>query len=162
MSLRRAGGVGLALLFAALVLVAVTPILLRVVGYEAFVVQSDSMAPALVTGDAIVTESISPSSLEVGDVVTFADATRAGLLVTHRVTDLRRDGTRTSVVTRGDGNTAVERWAVDDEVDVGRLVARLPKLGVLVTSVSTPVARAALTTCALALLGAGVLRRIWS
>jgi signal peptidase len=141
---------------------AVAPSLLSFGGYRSMVVRSGSMEPALMTGDVIVSHIVLPSSLQVGDVVTFVDSTRGDILVTHRVVQIDREGSTYSFVTRGDMNTGVERWNIGGAGTVGRLAFRVPRLGSAVAWSAQPQVRALLLMASLLPLATRVLRRIWS
>src|SRR5690349_16773484 len=54
-------------------------------GYRLLLVSSGSMAPALAVGDVLLTHPVPVRAVRPGQVVTFTDASRGGLLVTHRV-----------------------------------------------------------------------------
>jgi signal peptidase I len=107
--------------------------LLHVAGYRPLVVHSASMAPAVDTGDLVITRAVAPSAVAVGDVVSFHDRSRDGRLITHRVTSARRQGRHVAFVTRGDVNSGVERWSSTRDARVGRLALRVPLAGYAVT-----------------------------
>src|SRR5918992_1512387 len=54
-------------------------------GYRPVVVYSGSMEPELGVGSVALVKSVPSASVEVGDVITFADPYQPGRLVTHRV-----------------------------------------------------------------------------
>ena len=99
---------------------------------------SDSMAPAIETGDGYVV--VRPDEVDVGDVVVFSSPER-GSYVTHRVVGETDDG----FLTKGDANPAtdqetgmdpVPRSAVVGEVaTLGGSVLVVPGLGTLVRTV---------------------------
>lgn len=130
--------------------------------YRPLVVRSDSMAPAIRTGDIILTEVVQPGEVRVGDVVTFQDPSRAGELVTHRVTERSRQGPVFSFVTRGDANTGEERWSIGADGTVGTLAFRVPGAGYLTTWLATPWVRTALLGLVAVLLAVVSIRWIWS
>lgn len=133
----------------------------RVLGYQAFVVRSDSMQPVFGAGDIIVTRHEAASHASLGEIVTFSDPSRSGTLITHRVAGMRPAGTEIAFVTKGDANTGVERWRIAPDGTVGVYELRVPRAGYAVASLSTPGARLLLLTAMSLLLGAAVLRRIW-
>jgi signal peptidase len=98
-------------------------------GAKSLAVMSGSMAPAVETGDVVVTETISPTEARVGDVVTFRDPRGSERLITHRLHGFRLSGGRFRAVTKGDANNTVERWSVPSGGQIGRVVYRVPKLG---------------------------------
>jgi signal peptidase I len=93
------------------------------------VVLSGSMEPALGTGDVSVVRTIAPLDARPGDVVTFRDPDDSERLITHRVREMHVQGGAVVFRTRGDANTASERWQVASEEEIGRVVYRIPKLG---------------------------------
>jgi signal peptidase len=141
---------------------ALLPWLTVLAGYRPMVVQSGSMAPAVNTGDAIVSQVVHPSAVSVGDVVTFVDTLRDERLVTHRVVEVRQEAGQYSFVTKGDRNSGVERWDMAESGTLGRLSLRVPKLGFVVAAGSSPGWRALFGAAALVMLTVTVLRRIWS
>jgi signal peptidase len=157
-ALRRA----VVVMLVAVAALTIAPTLLAFGGFRSLVVRSGSMEPALMTGDVILSHSVQPSSLHVGDIVTFVDATRDNVLVTHRVVEVHRLGPAYSFVTRGDMNTGVERWSIDATGTVGRLALRVPRFGFVVAWIAQPQVRAVLLLAALMPLATSVLRRIWS
>ena len=84
-----------------------------VFGYSVLKVETGSMEPTLHVGDFIIVKSCDPSELKVRDIISFysEDESIKGMLVTHRITEIRRDGT---FVTKGDANP------VSDSVTVSR------------------------------------------
>ena len=132
-----------------------------VVGWRSLAVLSGSMAPTLHTGDEIVVKPVAPVALRVGDVVTFDDASRGHVLVTHRVRDVRVAGPTAHVVTRGDANDGSELWSVAAGGRVGRVVYRVPKLGYVTVAAGTPLGRILLVVVPAILLGACEIWRVW-
>jgi signal peptidase len=131
-------------------------------GFRALVVRSGSMAPAIESGDVVITRLVRPSAVEPGDVVTFRDTTRQGELVTHRVVQVTREPDRVSFVTRGDANTGEERWSIDPHGTVGAAAFRVPGAGHLLAWLRMPFVRTALLVSSALALAALALRRIWS
>lgn len=131
-------------------------------GYRALVVRSNSMSPALRTGDIILTQLRRPSAVEPGDVVTFADPTRANRLITHRVLERERREGKMDFVTRGDANTGLEYWSIPTDGKLGEMVYRLPRIGVPIHGLMSPWARLLLLTLAAGMAAAFSLRRIWA
>ncbi len=101
----------------------------RLAGYTPFTILSGSMRPAYDVGDVVIDEEIAPLDARRGDIITFHDPDRGGVLVTHRVVRVRTDGAKVSVVTKGDANDADERWAVPADGSIGRVRMHVPKVG---------------------------------
>lgn len=138
---------------------AATPLILA--GYRPLVVLSGSMAPAIETGDVVVTRLVGPEHVRVGDVVTFSDATRGGRLVTHRVVEKARSDDGYRFVTKGDANTGSEGWSIGTEGRLGRMSFRIPRIGYVVGMLSGPSARTVLVALVLVALVIPYIRRIW-
>jgi signal peptidase len=118
------------------------------------------MQPLLGVGDVVVTRPVAAYEVRVGDVITFADSQREAL-VTHRVRSMHIAGSRVSIVTRGDANDASERWTVDANGRVGRVVYHLPLVGYALAWTHGRDARLLLVVFPALLLAAIELRRIW-
>jgi signal peptidase len=134
---------------------------LRVAGLDALVDNTDSMRPAIAAGDVVLTRAARAADLRPGQIATIHDPL-SGRLITHRVTATARDGARVVITTRGDANSASERWALAPGAAVRRVAARIPGAGRPVRWMSAPLLRLALAALGAGLLGAAVLRRIWS
>jgi signal peptidase len=147
------GGVVVGLLIAAGVSLAA--------GYRTFSVLSGSMEPTIHTGDAVVDEPISPLEARVGDIVTFKDPSRGGELVTHRLRSVRPSGGTVAMVTKGDANTAVERWTIPVNGSIGRVAYRLPNAGHVIATIRGRFGRLLLIALPALLLGLYELSRIW-
>jgi hypothetical protein len=86
---------------------------------------SNSMAPALHTGDIVVTSPVS-GPVGPGDVIRFADPVRPQRHILHRVVALAADGT---VLTAGDANGSADSAAVPVAGIDGTLRVHVPGLG---------------------------------
>lgn len=131
-------------------------------GGKALIVRSGSMAPVIGVGDLVVSRTIEPTEAKVGDIITFTDPTRDDALVTHRVRRVRIDDHQVHFVTKGDANGAVERWTIDSDGTIGRMVFSVPKVGYAVSWAAQPEARFTLIVLGGVLLAYAGLRRIWS
>jgi signal peptidase len=136
-------------------------IVLWATGFRALIVHSGSMAPTIEMGDVAVTRLTRPGSVAAGEVITFRDPSRSQVLVTHRVVSKQRSGDRYSFTTRGDTNNAIERWSIEADGTLGRLVFRVPNIGYGLWWVTAPPVRIALVAGAILILGGVAVRRIW-
>jgi signal peptidase len=137
-------------------------IAVNALGTRALVVRSGSMAPAVETGDLIVTAPIRARDAAVGEVITFRDPTRARRLITHRVVSVRQAGLRLAFVTRGDANTGVERWTIAPDGKLGRLFIRVPRAGYALAWLRLSTLGPWLLPVGAALLALVAVRRIWA
>jgi signal peptidase len=118
-------------------------------GYRSLTVVSGSMEPTLGTGSVVIDEVISPVDARPGDIVTFQDPLHPRQL-THRLRRVRIEGDTAYIVTRGDANDAPERWTVQTDGQIGRVVVHLPKLGYVRAWLGTRYARLAVLAAVMA------------
>lgn len=100
----------------------------RVTQGAALSVLTGSMAPELPVGSLVLTRSVDPASLRVGDVVTYQQSGSANL-VTHRIVAISAD--HSSFTLRGDANPMPDPQAVPASAIRGKVWADLPYLGAL-------------------------------
>lgn len=149
-----AAGAALAVLAAA-----VAPMAL---GYHTYTVRSGSMTPTIHTGDVIVSRTIEPRQARPGDIVTFHNPDYGDHLTTHRVRSMRLQGDQIRFLTRGDANSASERWSVEADGSIGRLSYRIPWVGYALARIGSGPGRVAMIMIpALILLALGLIR-IWA
>jgi signal peptidase len=130
-------------------------------GAQPMMVRSGSMEPLIHTGDLVVVRAIAPDSIEIGDVVTFADPKGSGRLITHRVRDLEIEGDRVTVATKGDAVTSSETWTVPRAGTIGKVEYRIWKAGYVVAWFKSPAALLAVGVAAALALTRWVLLGIW-
>lgn len=94
-----------------------------------FVVTGASMGPAVPMGALALVESVSPSALAVGDVVTYA---LRGSTVTHRVAGIEERATTRVFSMRGDRNPVVDTEWLELGDRVGLVRAHVPFVGYVV------------------------------
>jgi len=114
-------------------------------GTQWLVVVSNSMKPALSTGDLLVVRPVAPDRIRVGDIVTFEDARSPQVLVTHRVIAVEPMQGRLSFRVKGDNNPIPDPQIVDQSRIVGRVAFHLPLAGYVVHSLQARPALALLT-----------------
>lgn len=101
-------------------------------GYRPLEVLSGSMAPAMPVGSIIITKTVDPTTIKVGDIITFLPASAASgtahTFATHRVFKIEGSGSQVSFVTKGDANNALDN-AVPASHVIGRVVVIMPFVG---------------------------------
>ena len=129
-------------------------------GMHPLTVLTGSMRPGIQPGDMVVDQPISASDIRVGDIVTFQDP-HESRTITHRVRRIEISDGQARVVTRGDANDTVERWAIPVTGKVGRVEYQVPKIGYPVTWSHTRNGRLAMVSLPALLLTISALLRIW-
>jgi signal peptidase len=104
-----------------------------VAGAHTLTVLSGSMVPRLPVGSVVVDKPVEPSSLQVGDIVTYRtesdDPAFPNALVTHRVV-AKKPGARGPVfTTKGDANNVADREPVQASQIRGKLWYDVPYVG---------------------------------
>lgn len=127
-------------LVALALLVFATALALRVLpmtGRLVMVVSGPSMEPAVGLGAAVITETVPSSDLAVGDIVSMKVGPDRAVF-THRIIRLveRPDGLW--IETKGDANRDPDPSITPVSAVIGRVAVSVPRLGYLVTALSSP------------------------
>ncbi len=101
--------------------------------FNAYVVLSGSMEPAIHIKDIVITKKIPEEELEIGDIITFIspDTRFGGISVTHRIIDKYYDDSigSYSYRTQGDANNIADSALVPNSYILGKVILRVPKIG---------------------------------
>jgi len=101
--------------------------------FNAYVVLSGSMIPAIDIKDVVVTKKVSEDKLEVNDIITFIspDERHGGISITHRIIDKYYDESIGSYTyrTKGDANNVADSVLVPNNNVLGKVILKVPKLG---------------------------------
>lgn len=111
-------------------------------GYGAAVVLSGSMEPTFSRGDLILVKQT--DSFSVGDIVVYQTE---GILVVHRVIELDGD----TIITQGDANSTSDPVFEKSAVK-GTVIGWVPRVGILVNALKTPVGMILVLVCALLMI----------
>jgi signal peptidase len=107
----------------------------RLLGWQLVTVLSGSMTPAYPVESVVAVRPVDPTSVRVGDVITFM--TRPGAPpVTHRVVSVEK-ASRLEFVTKGDANEDADPNRVAAANVRGRVVFGVPYFGRLVRALHT-------------------------
>lgn len=99
-------------------------------GYLPLFVLTDSMYPEIESGDLIICQTIDPSEIKVGDVISFFDPEGNGTsVVTHKVIEILNDNGTLSFRTQGTNNNTPDALPVPAENLVGIYRSRIPGAG---------------------------------
>lgn len=108
----------------------------RLLGMEAFVVQSGSMEPEYHVGSLVYVKSIDPAELRTGDVITFELG--GGVRGTHRIIEVVDEQGSLAFRTKGDANEVEDNGLVAPEDIIGKVRFTVPYLGFLVSYIQQP------------------------
>jgi signal peptidase len=112
-------------------------------GFNTYTGLGTSMGDAIPSGSLLVTRSVDPADIEVGDVISFRYPGVENP-ITHRVIAIRERNGSFAFATQGDGNRAPDRSPVSGDQDIERVIYTKPYLGLVL-----PFARALLLSGAL-------------
>ncbi len=101
--------------------------------YGAYVIVSGSMEPLIKVRDAVIVKRTTIDNVKVNDVVTYQSEDPAfyGILITHRVVNIKEENGKKIYITKGDHNETVDRTPVRFDQILGKVVMRVPKIGYL-------------------------------
>lgn len=105
--------------------------------YIPLIVLTESMEPAIHSGDMIICQKVNPEDLEVGDVISYFDPkSSASSVITHRIDGKWVDEKTGKLVfhTVGDNNDLPDTWDVPAENIIGKWNdgARIPLVGSII------------------------------
>lgn len=120
---------------------AVIALVLVLIGYRPFVLESPSMEPLFAQGSLCWVDTRAPlSDLKKGDVLAYRSP--ADSLVLHRLVDIESSGDDEIVVhLQGDANNTVQEVTLSRVNFVGREAFTIPGLGRLVSTISSQTTR---------------------
>lgn len=108
-----------------------------IAGFSPLVVKTDSMSPTFNADDLILIHTTDPSTLQVGDIVTFHTIiNNEYALNTHRIADISENNGVRSYTTKGDNNAIADQHIIADGDIVGKYVTRVPGVGRLINFLS--------------------------
>lgn len=99
----------------------------KLAGYDAYVVVSGSMEPAIPVGSIVFSKETDPAQLQSGDVIVFIDPARGTTPITHRV--VSNDTAAGSIITKGDANESEDIDPVTYDNVLGRVGIHIPRMG---------------------------------
>ena len=112
----------------------------RLAGYTPLTVQTESMAPTFHAGDMIIIKKVEPSTLKVGDIITFHTIIQNQYaLNTHRIDKIDESGGVRTYTTKGDNNSIADTHIISDNDIVGKYVFKLAGFGKVIEFLSSSV-----------------------
>ena len=107
--------------------------------YNAYIIVSQSMTPAIKVNDAIIIKRLDAKDLNVGDVVTYFSENPEyyGIMITHRILEKNESNGKYTFVMKGDYNVSQDPLTVSEEQVYGKVIMRIPKIGIVQELLST-------------------------
>lgn len=96
-------------------------------------VQTNSMRPVFTAGDAVLVTRVTKEDLHAGDIVSFRDATRPEIILSHRIVQI----SDRTLITKGD-NTPQKDLPITADRIIGRAQFVAPGLGTFMNWLRTP------------------------
>ena len=128
---KTAGNILSTIVFAALFILCLSFIAIRVSGLGTFIVTGGSMEPSIHKGSLVLVQPVFPSEVKVGDVITFQQYDQT---TTHRVIAISRNTQGLTFKTQGDANVAADPEDKTFPEQVGIVRGTLPVAGYFAAS----------------------------
>jgi signal peptidase I len=128
---RNLGNILSTITFAVLLLLCFSFVAIRVSGLGTFIVTGGSMEPSIHQGSLVLVQPVSPSEVQVGDVITFQHYDQT---TTHRVTTITSGTQGLVFATKGDANIVADPEDKTFAGQVGIVRGTLPVAGYIAAS----------------------------
>jgi len=133
---KAAGNIGFALVILLMVTATLT-YLAPHFGWRVDAVLSGSMEPQLKVGAVVVTHSVEPEAIAVGDIITFRPTAVGENLISHRVVGVE-EHSPIYFKTKGDANSGADPFTVPARNVLGKICLHIPYLGYATEFLKTP------------------------
>jgi len=110
----------------------------KIFGFAPLIVLSGSMEPAIYPGDVVIIREQKPEKYKIGDVATYLDGRT---VFTHRIV-AKENGL---LVLKGDSNNTVDDMVAPEQFE-GKVLLRIPKIGVAMVFFKRPTGMAFLVS----------------
>lgn len=101
-------------------------------GFRAYVCMSDSMkATDFAAGDLVIVKKVEPSTLEVGDIISYIseDLDTEGKTITHKIRNIKKSGTEKTFVVYGTTTGVNDENPVTYSQITGKYLFHIPGVG---------------------------------
>ena len=127
--------------------------------FQARIVQSGSMEPAIQTGSVVI---IKPEkNYKIGDIITFGKATKFKEPVTHRIHDIKIVDGNPIYITKGDANNAPDQKEIQKREIIGKVLFHIPYLGYVVSFTKKPIGFMLIIVIPAAVIIGDEIKKIW-
>ncbi len=107
-------------------IIAVTLVVINLIGWHVFSIDSSSMYPAYPVNTLVIVRNVDANDIQEGDVITYV-LNNSGTLITHRV--IEKDSTNQTFITKGDANNVEDASPVSWNNVIGKVVMGFPFVG---------------------------------
>ncbi len=125
--------IGAIALIAILLIVSAFPI---TGNYKVLTVLSGSMEPKLKTGSIVVVKPA--ADYKIGDVITFGPMSKTKAPITHRIYEIKVEGSEPIYITKGDVNDAPDTREISKKEIIGKVLFTVPYLGYAIETAKKP------------------------
>jgi signal peptidase len=151
-------GVGWAVTAFAVIAFSLLP---RVAGYQMLIVRSGSMEPAIRTGSTVLVQPVAPTTLRIGDIITYERTDGPPVMVTHRIVEVLDSGPPPTFRTKGDANSTEDPYTVTFHSAGGKVVVAVPFAGYFYNALAMPAVRLALIGVPVVYLSGAFIKDLW-
>jgi signal peptidase len=129
--MRRVISLAKGVVAAAAAVLVVAYIALLVLGLQPMAMATGSMTKTIPIGSLVVDRTVRPSSLRVGDVISFRKPIGSSGIATHRIIEIERSGGHVVYRTKGDSNPVADPWSIvfRQHMQAHRMLFHVPSLG---------------------------------
>ena len=99
-------------------------------------VLSGSMEPSIKTGSVVIVRPV--NEYNIGDVITFGQATKLNAPITHRIHDIKIIENQPKYITKGDANDVEDQTEIDGKKIIGKVLLSVPYVGYAVDFARKP------------------------
>jgi len=124
---------GAIVLIAVLLVVSVLPI---TGNFKVLTVLSGSMAPAIKMGSVVVVKPA--DNYKIGDIITFGEISKTKTPTTHRIYEMKVQGSQPVYITKGDANNAPDQREITAKEIIGKVLFDVPYIGYALATAKKP------------------------
>ncbi len=123
------------------------------------VVLSGSMEPGIKVGSVVV---VKPSeNYKIGDVITFGEISKIKTPTTHRIYEIKMQGSQPVYITKGDANDAPDQREITGKEIIGKVLFSVPYAGYVVDTAKKPYGFALIIIVPATLIIFGEIKKIY-
>ncbi len=120
---------------------------------------SGSMEPGIKVGSVVV---VKPSeNYKIGDVITFGEISKIKTPTTHRIYEIKMQGSQPVYITKGDANDAPDQREITGKEIIGKVLFSVPYAGYVVDTAKKPYGFALIIIVPATLIIFGEIKKIY-